>query len=150
MIFWSCTICHTRVRLDGEQDFPVTCCGKMHEYPEGVIKPPSVFRLAGNFTRDVIKHTFAGGGLVDNYTREWRLSQCTSCVEYYNPDLQTCTHPMCGCGMKKERGIIDALGWASKRCPIGRWDNPPLRFVTVADLATDTLRLAQVLGDKVA
>ena len=52
--------------------------------------------------------------------------------------------------MKKKRGIVDALGWASKRCPIGRWDNPPPRFVTTADLARDTLLLLRQLPKQIS
>lgn len=134
---WKCSRCGVRGHISR---FPVVCCGVSYQSANWSV-PPSLLRRGINFARDSLKHGLSGSQLVDDGTRNWRLSQCTSCVEYFNAELETCTHAKCGCGMKKQRGIIDALGWASKRCPIGRWDNPPPRFVTSADLANDTIKL---------
>jgi hypothetical protein len=36
--------------------------------------------------------------------------------------------------MKSQPAFVDALSWASKRCPIGRWDNPPQAPFALADI----------------
>lgn len=85
---------------------------------------PSLGDKVLNFARDAAVHAADAGRQVDDYTREWRRSQCLSCP-LFDHENETCTHKQCGCGMGVKRGIIDALGWASKQCPIGRWKNPP-------------------------
>ena len=124
MIVWRCTKCGTQTVVKRDY-FPIECCRVRHEFPLGVIgEGPGVIQKGINFARDSAKHLANGRKLVDDFTRNWRLSQCQSC-ELFDTEKETCTHPRCGCGMKKQRGIIDALGWASKQCPIGRWKNPP-------------------------
>lgn len=123
---WRCKICGLQTTVERDE-FPVTCCGIRHKYPQGVIRQvPGILNRAANFAGATVNHLAGGMQLVDDATREWRRQQCLACTEYFDPDLETCTHKQCGCGMKKKRGIIDALGWASKKCPIGRWQYAPI------------------------
>jgi len=109
---------------------PFVCCGVRHsDYDSLPDCGPGLMRRAVNFAKASIKHGASGFSKVDDYTRAWRLSRCLSCVEYYDAEKETCLHPSCGCGIKKHRGIIDKLSWASQQCPIGRWKNPPMAKV---------------------
>lgn len=136
---WQCTQCRRRASLS-QSDFPITCCGVRHVFPEGVVKGgPGLLRRAANFAGAAVNHVAGGSKLVDDATREWRRQQCLACTEYFDAKLETCTHKQCGCGMKKQRGIIDALGWASKKCPIGRWQYEP---ITVRNLIYHVCPLA--------
>lgn len=104
---------------------PLGCaCGAAITTDHIVHTLPSLPQRAVNLAVDSVTHLANGSKQVPDEVRAWRLSQCESCVEYFDAKLKTCAHPRCGCGMRQQRGIIDALSWASKRCPIGRWDNP--------------------------
>jgi orotate phosphoribosyltransferase len=121
-------------------------CGRTYKMPDGVVmQSPGLLRKGFNFALASVQHIFGSARTVDDPTREWRLSQCLSCTEFYDPVLETCTHIRCGCGIRKQRGIFDKLSWASERCPIGRWDDPPPRWITNADMARDTLSLVSLL-----
>jgi orotate phosphoribosyltransferase len=148
---WKCTGgCGTASTVE-KDEFPITCCGVQHNFPRGVRKQlPGKATQAANLARDTVRHVANGLQLVDDFTRNWRHGQCQACDEYFDHERETCSHLNCGCGMKRQRGIVDALSWASKRCPIGRWDHLPPRFITTADLARDTLALAHQLPPNLA
>lgn len=141
-----------------DDEYPFRCpCGKQYSAEADVIAAgatkarvrPTYLQKAANFARESAAHVATGARLVDDTTRAWRLSQCESC-ELFDAVKRNCTHPRCGCSMKKERAVIDALGWASKRCPIGRWDNPPPRWITTADLIAESIKLAATLPQDLA
>lgn len=145
VVTFVCPVCRRESRVAA---FPFRCsCKHVAQAAHGM---PSLITRAVNFAREGTAHVLSGRELVDEATRDWRKQKCLSCVEHFNAELETCTHPRCGCGMKKQRGIIDALGWASKRCPIGRWDDPPPRWISNSDLARDTLALVGALPPNLA
>ncbi len=138
-VLWRCRKCRARFEIPVEE-FPITCCGIVYEYPDGVIKHgPGPIRRAANFAKAVTGHVLTGRETVDDATRQWRLEQCLACEQYYDSQKETCTHPQCGCGIKKQRGVIDKLSWASQRCPIGRWQYEP---ITVRNLIYHVCPLA--------
>lgn len=112
-----------------EDEFPFTCrcrhrCGEP-DYAGVRASVPSITRRLSNLARATAAHLVNGARTVDDFTRAWRLSRCRSCP-LFDAAVETCTHPGCGCGMRRRRGVVDALGWASKDCPIGRWDFEPV------------------------
>ena len=123
---WRCSVCNDPQQLERDE-FPISCCGKIYEFPNGVIGKmrPSLARRVVNLAAAAKKHIATGMNVVDDVVRQYRLEQCLSCTEYYDPVEETCAHPLCGCGVKRKRGIIDKLSWASQDCPIGRWSSPP-------------------------
>jgi hypothetical protein len=135
---WRCTKCGIILDLP---DAPfVIHCGIRHDFPLGVVgSVPTLLRRAANFARAGAQHVLSGSKYVDDATRQWRLEQCLACTQFYDPEKETCTHPRCGCGIKKQRGIIDKLGWASQRCPIDRWKYAP---ITVRNLIYHVCPLA--------
>lgn len=149
IVAWYCPQCH--IKLDLPRDaFPLTCqCGFHAQSAAASLtalasskKRPSIPRRMTNLARDTVRHVASGGRTVDDATRAARLAQCEGCIGFF--DGQVCTHPNCGCGMKNSRGgFLDALSWATKRCPIGRWDRSP--FVTSSELAAEATRLASQL-----
>jgi len=78
---------------------------------------PSPVRMAGNFTKAVVKHTFDGLKKVDFTTYQRRLNQCNGCKPPKGFRVEKrCTHESCGCYIDKK------VWWASEECPLGRWD----------------------------
>lgn len=81
-------------------------------------RPPGVIQSAVNFSQASIIHLVSGADTVADDVRNQRLSVCESCEKF---DGKVCTHPKCGCSIKKKRAFIDKLSWASSVCPIGKW-----------------------------
>lgn len=79
---------------------------------------PGLIQRAMNFARAATEHIRTGRKLVSDEERTLRLATCNAC-ELFADGI--CSHPDCGCPMKAKRGFIDALGWASKKCPLGKW-----------------------------
>ncbi len=135
-VHWQCTNpdCGASLKIPIAA-FPFTCvCKKRHEWPQGVLGGPGLIQRAVNFSVAGVKHLATGAKLVDDVTREWRYLQCLDCEQYFDSEKETCTHKQCGCGIKKQRGIIDKLSWASQNCPIGRWGKPTMPEHLVAYL----------------
>jgi len=122
-VAFQCPTCAIRLPIN-EARLPFSCCGVRYGTLESLPHAhPSFAQKMVNLAQDTVRHA-RNRKLVDDATREARREQCLSCVEFFDAATQTCTHPRCGCGMKKEHGWLDALGWASKKCPIGRWNLP--------------------------
>jgi hypothetical protein len=79
---------------------------------------PGIVRRAINFTRAAIEHVRGGRQLVSDEIRAARFAECQACPLFVEG---ICSHPDCGCPMKQQRSFIDALGWASKKCPLDKW-----------------------------
>jgi glycosyltransferase involved in cell wall biosynthesis len=120
---WICPGCNYRWRVDPER-FPFNCANCRREALAYTPTPPDLLARAFNLGKDTALHVASGRVLVSDLVREFRQAQCLRC-ELFNHDLRVCTHRSCGCAMRSDRGWFDALGWATKICPIGRWDNPP-------------------------
>jgi hypothetical protein len=118
---WKCPFCG-RVWRIAAASADVTCgkCGNRFAQ-DGTPIGPSLARKAANLARDTAAHVANSRKLVSDEVRAFRLAQCHACP-LFNGTI--CTHKKCGCGMKNERGFLDALSWESKKCPVGRWDAP--------------------------
>jgi hypothetical protein len=79
---------------------------------------PSVLKLAGNFTKAVVKHIGNGMKNVPLTIYQGRLDICNECLP---PDgfrvKNRCTHESCGCFIDKK------AWWDSEACPLGKWEN---------------------------
>ena len=118
---WVCLKCKN-TGLVPAQMFPLTCCGVTYHGPN---LGPGTLTKAANLARESAAHVMNRQRVVDDATRAYRLAQCESC-DLFDEVNRNCTHPLCGCAIKKSRSIVDALGWASKACPIGRWLYQPI------------------------
>lgn len=94
---------------------------------EGTLPPltsgePSLIRKAGNFAKAVGKHIASGRESSRQDEVDRRLSICASC-DLYDAKRDTCTHPECGCTMRRK------ARWEEASCPMGRWEDKP--FLTI-------------------
>jgi len=69
------------------------------------------------FARDLGKVAvgFAETGALRSTQAAERLAICRACAEYFEPMLERCRHPKCGCFMR-------AKTWFhALHCPAGKW-----------------------------
>jgi hypothetical protein len=71
-----------------------------------------MMQQAGNFLKSAFRHVRAGLPMVDEATKNQRMSVCQSCPEF-NTARGTCN--VCGCYLKAK------TAWALEKCPLGKW-----------------------------
>lgn len=97
---------------------------------------PSLITRAANYTRDITRHIANGMAAVPDSVRKHRLEICNRC-EWRNKKENACAHPGCGCPLQPTpRG--DALSWASKSCPIGKWHTWSANMAHHSELQPDS------------
>lgn len=84
--------------------------------PNDKHEDPSLLTRASNFGKAVVDFVQDGFALVDEKTKQERLTQCKTC-HYYRDGW--CSHESCGCYLEAKTKI------ASQECPIGRWSSVP-------------------------
>ncbi len=77
-------------------------------------RPPSIPKLATNFTKAIAKHVVDGMKKVDIDVYVERLSVCNK-NECGMRVKNRCTHESCGCFLDKK------AWWASEDCPMDLW-----------------------------
>ncbi|MHC5538779.1 hypothetical protein ACYOEI_11205 [Singulisphaera rosea] len=76
---------------------------------------PSLGRKVVNFAKALVEHVAAGMPEVDDAIYETRLTTCQGCSLNLGDEPLTCSHPTCGCPMRRK------AWWAEQACPIGKW-----------------------------
>lgn len=84
-----------------------------------VAKPqPSLFRKAVNFSKALVNHLAAGRPQTTDLEAAARQSICENCTGpggFYIAETDTCTHPSCGCKIRRKSR------WKDQKCPMGKW-----------------------------
>jgi hypothetical protein len=80
------------------------------EYPEekGVIKPPSVWQMAKNFSKEVAKYVAEGAPNVSQEDYEARLAACDACPHLMREKMRC---GLCGCMLETK------ARWRTTTCP---------------------------------
>lgn len=86
--------------------------------------PPFGKRLA-NFSRAAITHLLNGCPTCTQEQIDQRVTICRKCPLYRpdtdNPEVGSCTHAKCGCGITREVKFLSKVGWLDQACPLGKW-----------------------------
>ena len=82
-----------------EDGFPVHCaCGAVFACPAELPKGgPSLAQRGWNFTAAMFASAARGNGTVDDAEFERRGEACRTCLKWFSPQEQICTHQQCGC-----------------------------------------------------
>lgn len=88
-----------------------------HIYHGGV--GPGRFRQVANLTRATVLHLFKGSQTCSDEEIQRRWDICNDNCQYFNGRI--CTHKSCGCSIAVEHKYFHKLGWASQKCPVGKW-----------------------------
>ncbi len=104
-------------------------CGRPHASPHdperdsprlrragSALALPSLARRVLNFVRSLPPHLAAGAPLATQEQIDARLAICHSCEHFTGTNCA-----QCGCRCNGSRKFFNALAWADKACPIGRW-----------------------------
>ena len=74
-----------------------------------------------NFGKALVQHTLAGLPASTQEEALRRQAICASCIGedgWYDAEKDMCTHPKCGCKIKRKSR------WAKQECPLGKWELP--------------------------
>lgn len=85
---------------------------------------PTVIRRGLNLIKAAAEHASAGFPQASDEQVAERFAICQVC-ELFEPKGEgrgICTHPSCGCNMKRV-GLegLNKLRWKEQACPIGKW-----------------------------
>jgi hypothetical protein len=83
---------------------------------------PTFIRMGSNYSRDLLAWVAAWCPVVTPANRVARRAACDACP-YRDRDADRCKHKDCGCFLYPTP-LGDALSWATKECPDGRWPLP--------------------------
>jgi hypothetical protein len=86
---------------------------------------PPLGRRIANFSKAAIGHALRGAPNCSDEEIARRHAICQACELYRpdrdRPDVGTCTHETCGCGIYREVWYLSKLAWADQSCPLGKW-----------------------------